>query len=176
MSTDTLMWTSQDPRQSTMFTTQGIVYRFITEPNASGQHVTTLWKMIRSNKEDRVAKLEWAPNGGLGRAIIGKSTVPMTDLVRRDPHSPGMRLWNGPDGFIYRWAPSGEDVHLLDPNNAVIAKIKQCRPARYPGLGDVYYELEFLRSAGQGVVMHPPLMDTVTVTAMLYRFATQYNL
>ena len=28
-STDTLMWTSQDPRQSTMFTTQGIVYRFI---------------------------------------------------------------------------------------------------------------------------------------------------
>ena len=28
--------------------------------------------MIRSNKEDRVAKLEWAPSGGLGRAIIGK--------------------------------------------------------------------------------------------------------
>lgn len=42
---------------------------------------------------------------------------------------------------------------LLDPNNAVIAKIKQCRPARYPGLGDVFYELEFLRSAGQGVVV-----------------------
>ena len=84
--------------------------------------------------------------------------------------SKGMRLWNGPDGFIYRWAPVGEDVHvrailfnarsminvvcqLLDPNNAVIAKIKQCRPARYPGLGDVYYELEFLRNAGQGVVV-----------------------
>lgn len=35
-------------------------------------NVTTLWKAIRANKEDRVAKLEWAPNGGLGRAVIGK--------------------------------------------------------------------------------------------------------
>lgn len=34
--------------------------------------VTTLWRAIRANKEDRVAKLEWAPNGGLGRAVIGK--------------------------------------------------------------------------------------------------------
>lgn len=34
--------------------------------------MTTLWRAIRANKEDRVAKLEWSPNGGLGRAIIGK--------------------------------------------------------------------------------------------------------
>lgn len=43
-----------------------------TETNAHGQSVTTLWKAIRANKEDRVAKLEWATNGGLGRAVIGK--------------------------------------------------------------------------------------------------------
>lgn len=43
-----------------------------TDTNAHGQSVTTLWKAIRANKEDRVAKLEWAPNGGLGRAVIGK--------------------------------------------------------------------------------------------------------
>ena len=32
-----------------------------------------MWRAIRANKEDRVAKLEWASNGGLGRAIIGKA-------------------------------------------------------------------------------------------------------
>ena len=75
--------------------------------NAHGVSVTTLWKAIRANKEDRVAKLEWAPNGGLGRAVIGKvknedrtrwrrseltscaqSTLPMADLVRQDPRVP----------------------------------------------------------------------------------------
>lgn len=43
-----------------------------TDTNGHGQSVTTLWRTIRANKEDRVAKLEWAPNGGLGRAVIGK--------------------------------------------------------------------------------------------------------
>lgn len=74
-----------------------------TDTNAQGESVTTLWRAIRANKEDRVAKLEWAPNGGLGRAVIGKvtllrrsdavwaadrhsqSTLPMADLVRPDP-------------------------------------------------------------------------------------------
>lgn len=37
----------------------------------SGQPVTTVCKQARQ-KEERVAKLEWAPNGGLGRAMIGK--------------------------------------------------------------------------------------------------------
>lgn len=38
----------------------------------SGQSTTTLWRAVRANREDRVAKLEWASNGGLGRAVIGK--------------------------------------------------------------------------------------------------------
>lgn len=67
--------------------------------------MTTLWKAIRANKEDRIAKLEWASNGGLGRVIIGKvsrncatiaigltsdlsqNTLPMSDLVRPDPRA-----------------------------------------------------------------------------------------
>jgi hypothetical protein len=43
-----------------------------TETNAQGQSTTTVWRSIRANKEDRVARLEWAPGGGLGRAVIGK--------------------------------------------------------------------------------------------------------
>lgn len=86
---------------------------------------------------------------------------------------------------------------LQDPNGSIIAFIRPTRPVTYPGFGDVYAELHYVRSAGAGVVvrlmfhclssspslivcpvpqMHPPLMDTVTVTAMLYRFAQMYNL
>lgn len=43
-----------------------------TNVNPNGTSVTTLWRAIRPNKEDRVAKLEWAANGGLGRVVIGK--------------------------------------------------------------------------------------------------------
>jgi hypothetical protein len=43
-----------------------------TETNTQGQSITTVWRAIRANKLDRVAKLEWAPGGGLGRAILGK--------------------------------------------------------------------------------------------------------
>jgi hypothetical protein len=43
-----------------------------TETNAQGLSTTTVWRAIRANKEDRVAKLEWASGGGLGRAVIGK--------------------------------------------------------------------------------------------------------
>ncbi|THH17622.1 hypothetical protein EW146_g3221 [Bondarzewia mesenterica] len=175
---DVLSWTSQDPRQSQLFSSWGIVYRFHTDTNAQGQSVTTVWRAIRPNKEDRVAKLEWAPNGGLGRAVIGKNTVPMADLVRRDPRISSCRVFNGPDGFQYRWRPStnNQDIVLQDPNNNVIAFVRPTRPVRYPGIGDVHAELHFVRSAGAGVVMHPPLMDTVTVTAMLYRFVSAFNL
>ncbi len=88
---DVLSWTSQDPRQSQLFSPWGVVYRFQvciigiayasmaliqlpqTETNAQGQSITTVWRAIRANREDRVAKLEWAPGGlGLGRAVIGK--------------------------------------------------------------------------------------------------------
>jgi hypothetical protein len=99
---DVLSWTSQDPRQSQLFSQWGVVvYRFQvciidivhtstsssnspqTDTNAQGQSVTILWRAIRSNKEDRVAKLEWAPGGGLGRAVIGKVRL----SPQRIPHS-----------------------------------------------------------------------------------------
>ena len=77
----------------------------------------------------------------------------------------------------------------------MIAFVRPTR-TRYQGIGDVYAELHFVRSAGTGLVvcpinlsslvpmslttdrmqqMHPPLMDTVTVTAMLYRLALMFN-
>jgi len=31
-----------------------------------------MWRALRPNREDRIAKLEWSPNGGLGRVIMGK--------------------------------------------------------------------------------------------------------
>ncbi|KAK7695696.1 hypothetical protein QCA50_000332 [Cerrena zonata] len=174
-----LSWTNQDPRQSQLFSSYGVLYRFQTENNAQGNSVTTLWRAIRANKEDRVAKLEWASNGGLGRAVIGKSTLPMSDLVRHQPGSPpDYRVFNGPDGYQYRWRPSGNqyaDIVLEDHNSNVIAFYRPVRPVRY-NLGDVYGELHFCRSAGAGIVMHPPLMDTVTVTAMLYRFVMAFGL
>ena len=178
-SDDVLSWTSQDPRQSQLFDQWGVVvYRFQTENSAQGQSVTTLWRTIRSNKEDRVARLEWAPGGGFGRAVIGKNIYAMAELVRRDPRMPNSRVFNAPDGFQYRWRPSttSQDIVLQDPNNNVIAFVRPTRPTRYQGLGDVYAELHFVPRAGAGVVMHPPLMDTVTVTAMLYRFALAFNL
>ncbi|KIP12833.1 hypothetical protein PHLGIDRAFT_32708 [Phlebiopsis gigantea 11061_1 CR5-6] len=173
-----LSWTSQDPRNSQLFSSYGVLYRFTTDNNAHGQSVTTLWKAIRANKEDRVAKLEWAPNGGLGRAVIGKSTLPMGDLVRTDPRMPEARIFNGPDGYQYSWRPSNNahhDINLMDHLGNVIAFYRPIRPVRY-NIGDVYGELHFCRNAGAGVVMHPPLMDTVTVTAMLYRFVITFGI
>jgi hypothetical protein len=123
---DVLCWTSQDPRQSQLFNRWGVVYRFQTDTNATGRSVTVLWRKIRSNMEDRVAKLEWAPGGGLGRAVIGKNISPMAELVRRDPWMPSSRLFIGPDGCQYRWRPSttSQDIVLQDPNNNVIAFIR----------------------------------------------------
>jgi hypothetical protein len=53
-----------------------------TTVSPSGQSVTTLVKSIRHNKEDRVARLEWAPNGGLGRAVIGKVVCKPTAFIK----------------------------------------------------------------------------------------------
>jgi hypothetical protein len=99
---DVFSWTSQDPRRSVLFDAMGrVVYRFQvcmidivhtwmssskppqTEPNAQGQDVTILWRSIRSNKEDRVAKLEWAPGGGLGCAVIGKVRLSPQTILHR---------------------------------------------------------------------------------------------
>ncbi|KAF9266423.1 hypothetical protein L218DRAFT_811854, partial [Marasmius fiardii PR-910] len=174
---DILSWTNQDPRESQLFNSWGILYRFQTVVNANGTSVTTLWRTIRTTKEDRVAKLEWASNGGLGRIVMGKNTLPMADLVRRDPQIRGCRVFNGPDGQLYRWrvANNGNDILLQDRNNNVLAFYRPTRPTRYQ-IGDVYGELHFIRSAGAGTVMHPPIMDMVMVTAMLYRFCAMYNL
>ncbi|KAJ7937224.1 hypothetical protein B0H13DRAFT_2302943 [Mycena leptocephala] len=198
-SNDILSWTNQDPRESVLFNSWGVLYRFQTTVTASGQSVTTLWRAIRPNKEDRVAKLEWAANGGLGRVVIGKNTLPMADLVRTDPRIYGSRVFNGPDGLQYRWRPSSNntDIVLQDSNGVIVAFFRPTRQTRYQ-IGDVYGELHFIRTAGSGTVvrvshfllvvseqdanltmlvqMHPPIMDTVTVTAMLYRFCAAWNL
>ncbi|ESK91062.1 hypothetical protein Moror_1157 [Moniliophthora roreri MCA 2997] len=172
---DVWFWTNQDPRESQLFNSRGILYRFQTTVNANGTSVTTMWRAIRSNKEDRVAKLEWAANGGLGRITIGKGALPMADLVRPD-HS-GCRTFNGPDGLKYRWRPArtSQDTCLLDPNDNILAFYRPTRRIRYL-IGDVHGELHFVRSAGAGTVMHPPMMDMVTITAMLYRFCSMFNL
>jgi len=173
-----LCWTSKDPRQSQLFSDWGVVYRFQTDTSSSGQNVTSLWRSIRPTKEERVAKLEWAASGGLGRATIGKTVVPMADLVRQDPRAYGWRIFNGPDGYQYRWGPNPSnngDFVLQDPNGHIIARLHNVTPTRY-NVGDVYRELHYIRSAGAGVVMHPPLMDTVTVTAMLYQFVTAFGM
>jgi hypothetical protein len=156
-----------------------VVYRFQTDTNATGQSVTILWRKIRSNKEDRVAKLEWAPGGGLGRAVIGKNTsILWPSLSAGTRGCLAQDYSTDPTVCQYRWRPSttSQDIVLQDPNNNVIAFVRPTRPTRYQGLGDVYAELHFVRAAGAGVVMHPPLMDMVTVTAMLYRFASAFNL
>jgi hypothetical protein len=46
-------------------------------------------------------------------------------------------------------------LQLQDPNNNVIAFVRPTRPTRYQGVGDVYAELHFVRSAGAGVVVRP---------------------
>ncbi|KAL4076019.1 hypothetical protein J3A83DRAFT_2104205 [Scleroderma citrinum] len=176
-STEVLSWTNQDPRESQLFNSWGVVYRFSTVVNPNGQSTTTLFRSVRTNKEDRVAKLEWASNGGLGRAMIGKNTVPMSDLVRPDRGNPVVRMFNAPDGLAYRWRPSSSSPEILLEDSAgnVVAFFRPTRPTRYQ-IGDVYGELHFLRNAGAATITHPPIMDTVTVTAMLYRFCQAFGL
>ena len=97
---DILSWTNQDSREGVLFNSWGVLYRFqvcsshveimeITHPITqstvaqNGQTVTTMWRTLRPNKEDRVAKLEWSANGGLGRVVIGK--VGLAFLVQEEP-------------------------------------------------------------------------------------------
>ena len=176
-----LFWTSQDPRQSLLFqlsSPRDVTYRFQTDTDARGQSTTNLLREISSKRGERLARLIWAPGGGLGRVEIWNNVFPMADLVRQDPRTPNSRVFQGPDGFQYRWRPSAnsQDIVLQDPNNNVIAFIRLTRPTRYQGRGDVYAELHFIREAGAGVVMHPPFIPLVIVTALLYRFALAFNL
>jgi len=173
---DMLSWTSDDPRQSQLFSKYGVAYRFHTD-DSRGVRSTTLYRAgTRANKEERAARLEWAANGGLGRAIIGKTTLAMADLVKADPRDPSFRSFTGPDGQQYLWRPSPTnpaEVVLQDPNGNVIAMVRRIRPTRFP-LGDVYAELHFMQS--NTGVMPTLLADTVCVTAMLYRFCIAYGI
>ncbi|KAF4619522.1 hypothetical protein D9613_005485 [Agrocybe pediades] len=174
---DILSWTNQDVRESVLFNASNIVFRFQTVVAQNGTSITTMWRTLRPNKEDRIAKFEWAPNGGLGRVLIGKHSLRMADLARPDPSIYGARYFTGPDGLQYRWRPStaSADIVLQDPNNEIIAFFRPTRLTRYQ-VGDVYGELHFIRNAGLGTVMHPPMMDMVTLTAMIYRFCAAWNL
>ncbi|KIK02841.1 hypothetical protein K443DRAFT_677299 [Laccaria amethystina LaAM-08-1] len=172
-SNDVLFWTNQDPRESVLFNSSGVLYRFQTVVNPSGKSVTTLSRVPRPNKEERVAKLEWSANGGLGRIVIGKSYLEMSDLVTPDQTVAGARYFIGPDGSPYRWRYSNTspDILLQDANDIVVAFFRPTGKTRYQ-IGDVFGELHFIRTAGAGTVMHSPIMDMVTVTAMLFRFCT----
>ncbi|KAF8336126.1 hypothetical protein F5887DRAFT_891628 [Amanita rubescens] len=166
-----LSWTSRDPRESQLFNSRGVLYRFQTIVNGNGRNVTKLMRTITQNTEQFVAKFKWAANGGLGRVIIGKNMQPMADMVRPDPTIQGARVFNGPDGSVYRWRPSGtsSDILLQDEIGGVIAFFRPIKRTRYT-IGDVYCELHFLRDVGA------PLMDTITVTAMLNRFCDWWNI
>jgi hypothetical protein len=176
---DVFSWSNEDPRESQLFNSHGPAYRFQTNVASNGQSTTTLWRTIRSNKEDRVAKLEWASNGGLGRVVIGKSTMPMQDLVCRETHDIATRVFYAPNGAKYCWSPSthGPETLLYDENGEVIAFYRPIRPVRYSSPpADVYGELHLIRTAGRGTVTHPPVMDMVAISAMLYRFCAKYGL
>jgi len=176
-SAQVLSWTNHDPRDSILFATQGIWYQFKTESAANGQVTTTLWRTLRLNREDRVGKLEWGANGSLGRAIVGKNTTPMSDMCRIGPYGTFVRSFNGPDGHTYTWKPSASsyDVLLHDGGANVIACFRPIRP-KQSSHGDIYGEIFFYPSAGTGTVTHPPMMDMVVLTAMIYRYVTMYNL
>ncbi|KAI4525265.1 hypothetical protein K523DRAFT_275011 [Schizophyllum commune Tattone D] len=177
-SNDILSWTNKDPRESQLYNSFGVAYRFQTNVSANSNSVTVLWRTIRANKEDRVAKLEWSATGGLGRIIIGKNTLPMADLVRPDARVPRARIFNGPDGNLYRWRPAsnGMDIVLQDMNQNVIAFWHPLNPPSLYQAGEVHGELHFIRTAGAGTVTHPPMMDHVIVTAMLYRFCEMWGI
>ncbi|KAG8935150.1 hypothetical protein FRC03_011530 [Tulasnella sp. 419] len=164
-----LAWTSFDPLQSQLYSSNGVFYRFDTTSTGSGKRTTTLWRAIKQGKEDKIAKLEWGPNGTLGRAIIGRNTMSMTDLVRPDSYS-NSTSFNGPDGFQYWWR-RGEynEILLEDQNRNIIAFFRPFFPCKKYNIGEVYGELCFISDAGAGKVLHPPLMDMVCLTAMLNR-------
>jgi len=173
--TEVLNWTSSDPRQSLLYNAWGVLYRLSTE-QTNGKPITTIWRAVRQNREDKVARLEWNPSGGLGRAVLGRTTVPMADLVRND--SPHGRAFNGPDGMPYRWrtSNSSSDLLLQDPTGSIIALFRPIRGGARSTWGEVSGELHFYPNAGNGTVQHPPMMDMVVTTAMLNRMVMQYTM
>ncbi|KZW03920.1 hypothetical protein EXIGLDRAFT_709464 [Exidia glandulosa HHB12029] len=178
MSQSVFSWTSVDPRQSTLFNSTwfGAAYRFVTESDGRGSNVTTLMR-TGARKEERVARYEWKPNGGLGRVIMGKQQISMLDLCRPDPaDNYYSRMFPAPDGNLYRWRPHPNgDLLLYDHTGVVVAFYRTVRPVR-TNIGDVHGELHFVEGAGSGTVMHPPFMNSVIVTCMLFRYCAMYNM
>jgi len=177
MNTQILSWTEHDPRDSTLFTPQGVLYQFRTDESPNGQITTTLIRQLRLNREDRVGKLEWGVNGSLGRAIIGKNTIPMSDMCRVGHGGTTVRSFNGPDGYTYTWrsAPGSYDTVLFDSAGNTIAAFRPIRP-KQSQYGNVFGELHFYPNAGMGTVTHPPMMDMVILTSMIYRYVSMYSL
>lgn len=177
MAQSVFSWTSVDPRQSTLFnSTWGAAFRFVTESDGRGSNFTVLLRATHK-KEERVARFEWKPNGGLGRVILGKQQVSMQDLCRPDPQDNYYsRLFPAPDGNLYRWRPHPNgDILLYDNTATVVAFYRPVRPVR-TNIGDVHGELHFLENAGAGTVMHPPFMNTIIVSCMLFRYCAMYNI
>ncbi|KAK7026840.1 hypothetical protein VNI00_015382 [Paramarasmius palmivorus] len=171
-----LSWTNEDPRDSVLFNSGGIVYRFQTTKG-----ITTLWRTMKAQTGQRVAaKIEWSSSGGLpGRSLIGKDEFATTDLVKSDSRIANHRGFKGPDGLQYQWRPesqtNGKNLNLFDRNETIIALYRSMVPKRFRH-GVVVGELRFRGSASTGVVMHPAMMDFVTVTSMLYRLCQMLDL
>ncbi|KAG9019000.1 hypothetical protein FRB90_007380 [Tulasnella sp. 427] len=169
MNNTSLLWTSSDPLQSQLFSAVGTLYRFDTV-NAGGKTTTTLYRSIKQGKEDRIARLEWGANYSLGRATIGRNMLSMGDLVSSGG-VPYTRSFFGPDGYKYTWRPdpSTGDFVLEDFSGTVIAMFRPIYPGKKYNIGEVHGELLLVDNAGRGMVLHPPLMDMVCLTAMLNR-------
>ncbi|KAG8929010.1 hypothetical protein FRC01_005049 [Tulasnella sp. 417] len=169
MNNTALLWTSSDPKQSQLFSTLGTLYRFDTTVT-NGKTITTLYRQIKQGKEDRIARLEWGANFTLGRATIGRNMVSMNDLVRPTDQA-YTRCFFGPDGYTYTWRPDefSTDFVLEDYNRNVIAMFRPIYPGKKYNIGEVHGELLLVDNAGKGMVLHPPLMDMVCLTAMLNR-------
>ncbi|KIO25202.1 hypothetical protein M407DRAFT_210881, partial [Tulasnella calospora MUT 4182] len=168
-SSTSLLWTSNNPLQSQLFSTLGQLYRFDTVNN-SGKMITTLYRSIKQGKEDRIARLEWGTNYSLGRATIGRNMVSMVDLVLPGG-APGYRRFFGPDGYQYTWRPHipEGDFLLEDYSGNIIAMFRSIFPGKKYSIGEVHGELILIPDAGRSMVPYPPFMDMVCLTAGLNR-------
>lgn len=70
-----MSWSAGNPRDSSLFTSWGVLYRFETGVERK-KTVTTIWRAISETKQERVARFEWNADGDLGRALIGASSRP----------------------------------------------------------------------------------------------------
>ena|ERR1700733_2826037 len=69
-----MSWSAGNPRDSSLFTSWGVLYRFETGVERK-KTVTTIWRAISETKQERVARFEWNADGDLGRALIGKAYI-----------------------------------------------------------------------------------------------------